>query len=68
MTDLAIAFSIIILLAELFMEPSFSLYKMNGIANYLSWNDLGPGTAEANMNRARKHYLSKKCRASSTVT
>lgn len=37
---------------------------MNGIVNYLSQNDLGPGTAEANMNRARKHYLSNKCRVS----
>jgi len=67
MTNLAIVFSIIVLLAELCMEPSFSLSKMNGIANYLSLNDFEPGTADADRNRARKHNLSNKCRASGRV-
>lgn len=43
MIDLAIALSIIIWLAEMFMKPSLSLWKMNGIANFLSWNNLGAG-------------------------
>lgn len=43
MIDLIIAFSIITWLEELCMKPSLSLLKMNGIANYLSWNNLGTG-------------------------
>lgn len=39
---------------------------MNGIASYLSQKDLGPGTDDANVNNARKHYLSNKYRVSSS--
>lgn len=68
LTDLAAAFSVIILLADLCMESSFSLQKMSNITNYLNQNDLGPGLAELTMSRARKHYLSNKCMGSDKVT